>query len=271
VTRFLPALLLLGILAVPVSAAEPVPCQLGGPAGTASVLRVDVPHGSRSLALRITSPAPPPTVTSRTSWHLATQVAVLRADSGALVATRVVQTGSNPRALAVTGSGHATRVDVPGPGFPFTHVGASVPPYLGPGRYLLVAYGTDGSAALPNPGWAAEASFGTAVTCAPLHVATRLVDRDQTTFTGGTQVSPLTGSGTAATWRLKERYVVGFADAATQGVGEATLRGSFPRGRTVSVHNGLAAFSAGSGTYRFAANWSGSFPLVLVCSLAFTP
>jgi hypothetical protein len=270
------AVLVLGLATVPATAAEPSPCQLGGPAGTASVVRVDLPHGSPSLALRVTSPTTPTAASAagtRASWHLATQVAVVRVGTGSLVASRVVQSGSSPRAVALSAQGRDVRQDTPGPAAPFVHAAAAVPPYLAAGRYLLVAYGTDGSPALPNPGWSAEASFGTEVTCVPLRVRTSLVDRDQTTFTGGTQLTAYgagTGTGGTTTWRSSERYVVGFGDAATQAVGQAHLRGVLPRRRVLDVRDGLRAFSGTSGTYAFTADWSGAFPLVLVCALGFT-
>lgn len=273
-----PVVLLVGAgLAPAVTAAEVRPCAMAGPAGTASVLRVDLPHGSPSLALRVTTPTrladvSPQSVGNGGGWHLATQVALLRVGTGALVASRVVQVGSSPRAAVVAAGGQQVRAALPAAVAPFRHVGAVAPDHLGPGRYLLVAYGTDGSPALPNPGWSAEASFGVPVMCVPLRVGVTVLDRDQSAFTGGTQVTGYgAGTGTGATsWQSRSRYAVGFVDAATQLAGDATARGTLPGGARVEVRNALRGFASGRGSYRFTAGWTGAFPLVLVCAIAFT-
>ena len=271
------ALLVGGPLAQVAPAAEVRPCALAGPAGTASVLRVDLPHGSPSLALRVTTPTrlvdvSPRSVGSSGGWHLATQLALLRADTGALVASRAVQVGSGPRAVVLAAGGQAARRDLPAVPAQFRHVGAVAPAYLSPGRYLLVAYGTDGSPALPNPGWSAEVSFGVPVTCAPLRVGVTLLDRDQTAFVGGDQVTSYgagTGAGTTS-WHSRSRYLVGFVDAATQVAGDAHAVGALARGTRVEVRNEVRAFASGPGRYRFTADWTGLFPVVLVCAVSFT-
>lgn len=267
--------LALGGAVVPAIAADIVPCQLAGPAGTSSIVQVDLPHGSPSLALRVTTAAPDSaqTMGRSGSWHLATQVAVLRASNGRLVAHRAVQFGSTPRSAVATTSGKDMRVDAPATPAPFRHVGASVPAYLPAGRYLLVAYGSDGSPVLPNPGWAAEAAFGVPVRCVPLHTTATLLDRDQTSFSGGTQLTAPgigIGTGTRMTWQPRQHFVVGLADTGTQAAGDAHLTGVLPDRRKVEVRNALQPFSGGPGTYQFSAEWTGAFPLVLVCALAFT-
>lgn len=273
----LSALLVGAALASPASAAEVRPCTFAGPAGTASVLRVDLPKGSPSLALRVTTPTrlvdtSPQSVASSGGWHLATQIALLRAGTRALVASRAVQVGSSSRALVLETAGQRVSAAVPAVPAPFRHVGAVVPAYLSPGSYLLVAYGTDGSPALPNPSWSAEASFGAPVTCTPLRVGVTLLDRDQTAFTGDTQLAAYgAGTGAGATsWQTRSRYVVGFVDAATQFAGDAQVLGSLPRGARVEVRNGVRSFASGGGTYRFSASWTGAFPVVLVCAATFT-
>jgi len=273
--RLLPALLLLGLLVKPAPAAEPSPCQLAGPAGTASVLRLDLPRGSRSLALRVTTDAGAANQSAgRTgSWHLATQIAVLRASDGRLVAHRAVQLGSSPRAVVVSSGEADVRAAVPAVPAPFRHTAASVPPYLPAGRYLLVAYGTDGSPAVPNPGWSAEASFSVPVTCAALQTRTSVLDRDQSSFTGGTQIGTYgagTGTAVSTTWSSRERFVVGLVDAGVQAVGTARLVASPPRSKRVLAEDALQPFAGSAGTYRFTADWTGAFPLVLVCAVAFT-
>jgi hypothetical protein len=253
--------------------ADPVgTCTLAGPAGSASVVRIDLPRGAPSLAMRITtsstlSPTDPSLVGGRKSWHLATEVALLRLRDGALVAHRELQTGSSPRRLAVSAGGQDLRADVLGPGLPFKHWGGFVPDFLGAGSYLLVAMGTDGDAAVPNPGWSAEATFGAPVACLPATVRSSVFDLDQSAFRGGTQVSavgPGAGRGTAATLPVAQSWVVGMVDAETQGPGDVTVRVG-----SLTVRDALRPFSGRRGRYHLHADWTGAIPLVLVAGVTF--
>lgn len=251
-------------------------CTLAGPAGSASVVRIDLPRGAPTLAMRITtssalSPTDPSLVGGRNSWHLATEIALLRLPDGALVAHRELQTGSSPRRLAVSAGGRDTRADLVGPGLPFKHWGGFAPDFLRPGSYLLVAMGTDGDAAVPNPGWSAEAAFGAPVTCLPAPVRTSVFDLDQSAFRGGTQVSALgpgAGRDTAVTLSVARSWVVGMVDAESQLAGDVTVRLTTPRG-TVSVQNALRPFAGRRGRYLLRADWTGAVPLVLVAGVAF--
>ena len=252
-------------------------CTLAGPAGSASVVRIDLPHGAPSLAVRITtstalSPTDPSLVGGRKSWHLATEVALLRLRDGALVAHRELQTGSSPRRLAVSAGGQDTRADLVGPGLPFKHWAGAVPDFLAPGSYLLVAMGSDGDTAVPNPGWSAEATFGTPVGCLPASVRTSVFDLDQSAFRGGTQVSavgPGAGSGTAATLSVTRSWVIGMIDAESQAAGDVTVRISSPQRKVSTVENALRPFAGRRGRYQLRADWAGAVPLVLVAGVAF--
>jgi hypothetical protein len=243
------------------------------------VVTLDLPRGAPSLALRITTPvslATTPTATTvggRSSWHLATLVAVVRASDGLLVASRGLQSGSWGRRLGVTAAGTEVRHELVGPTAPFTHAGGTVPDHLAPGRYYLVAMGADGSPALPNPGWSVDVDLGVVAPCVATATRTTVVERDQTDFTGGTQVTGYgggLGQGTAVSVPQRQRFFVGMADAQTQLAGSATMSAALPRARLV-VTNGLRTFSAGPGTYRVSADWSGAFPLVLLAGVGFTP
>jgi hypothetical protein len=252
-------------------------CTLAGPAGSASVVRIDLPRGAPSLAMRITtssalSPTDPSLVGGHKSWHLATEVALLRLPDGALVAHRELQTGSSPRRLAVSGGGQDARADLVGPGLPFKHWGGFVPDFLRAGSYLLVAMGTDGDAAVPNPGWSAEAAFGAPVACLPAPVRTSVFDLDQSSFRGGTQVSALgpgAGAGTAANLTVAHSWVVGMVDAESQAAGDVTVRLTNPARSVSTVHDALRPFAGRRGRYLLRADWTGAVPLVLVAGVAF--
>jgi hypothetical protein len=272
------ALLLIGAALVPSARADSATtCPLAGPAGSASVVRIDVPHGARSLAMRITtptavSPTDPTLAGGRSSWHLATQIALVRLRDGALIAHRELQLGSSPRRLAISAQGRDVRADLLGPGLPFKHTGGYVPDLLAPGSYLLVAMGTDGSRAVPNPGWSAEAVFGAAVSCVPAAVPTTVFDLDQSAFSGGTQVSavgPGVGQGTSTQLNANRSWVVGMVDAQSQVAGDVSVTVTAARHPAVTVHDALRPFSGRGGRYGLAADWVGAVPLVLVTAVAF--
>ncbi|MFN2539290.1 MAG: hypothetical protein ABR549_14240 [Mycobacteriales bacterium] len=274
------ALCLAGTSLVPSAQADPVrSCTLAGPAGSASVVRLDLPHGAPSLAMRITtssalSPTDPSLAGGRNSWHLATEVALVRLRDGALIAHRELQLGSSPRRLALSAGGADVRADIVGPGLPFKHSAGFVPDFLGPGSYLLVAMGSDGDPALPNPGWSADAAFGAPVSCLPASVPTTVFDLDQSAFRGGTQVSavgPGAGQGTGVTLTARHSWVVGMVDAASQAAGDVTVRIVNPQHRVSTVHNALRPFVGRRGTYRLGADWVGAVPLVLVAGVTFDP
>jgi len=272
------ALLVSGATLLPSAhAAVATTCTLSGPAGSASVVRIDLPQGAASLAMRITtstalSPTDPALTAGRNSWHLATQIALVRLRDQGVVAHRELQLGSSPRRLAISAAGRDVRADAPGPGLPFKHTGGYVPDAVAPGSYLLVAMGADGSAALPNPAWSAQVVFGAAVSCLPAAVPTTVFDLDQSAFSGGTQVSaagPGLGQGTSAVLNPKGTWVVGMVDAQSQGAGDVTVNVSAPGRATVTVHNALHPFTGRRGPYRLRADWMGAMPLVLVTGVAF--
>lgn len=270
------SLSLLASLAAPSHAATPV-CALAGPAGTATVMRVELPAGAPSVAMRITTPTSlsataPWVLGGRSSWHLATQVALIRARDGRLVAHRELQLGSWPRRVALSASGQSEHADAVGPGLPFKHTGGVVPDHLDPGSYLLVAFGSDGDSALPNPGWSAEVTFGVPAACLASTVGTHVFDADQTTFRGGTQVSALgPGIGTGTVWSapLAHSLVLGMVDAQSQLVGDADVRVAPPRVPPFVVHDALRPFVGRAGRWRFEAQWQGAVPLVLVSGVTF--
>ena len=261
------------------TAAGSTTCRLGGPAGTASVLRLDLAHRTSGLALRVTTPTslgsrPSDVAGGRSSWHLATGVAIVRARDAHIVASRLVQSGSSPRRVAVSAGGHDIRSDTVAPGAPFNHVGGSVPPELPAGHYYLVAYGADGGSAQPNPWWSAEVTLGARIGCQSIHAAPRVFDRDGSDFTGGTQVSAYGAgyaAGSALRMDLSKGLVVGMIDAESQLAGSVQVRYRSPTGQGGRVQNSLAGFAGHSGRYDFTADYAGAFPLVLVSGVVFRP
>jgi hypothetical protein len=261
---------------VPARADLPSTCAFGGPAGTFSVAQMSLPAGAPQLAMRITTPAQTPTeptalVGGRTSWHLATGVAVVDARTGRLVASRYVQSGSSPRRVVIAQGGtQVVREDVVGPGAPFNHQGGTGPDSLRRGNYYVLAFGSDGDARLPNPWWSAEITFGGTTSCVPFDVRGAVYDHDQTDFTG-TQVSaygPGEGSGLGATWTCPHRLLFGVLDAASQLAGSSTLSLRSPDGRRHAVTNALVSFTGGRGRYAMTGSYQGLFPLLLATAMS---
>jgi hypothetical protein len=259
------------------SATGSTTCLLGGPAGTASVLRLVLPRSASTIALRVTSPTSLGARSSdifggRSSWHLVTGLSIVRASNDQLVASRFVQSGSSPRRLALSAAGLDERVDLLAPGAPFNHVGGDAPDVLPGGVYYAVAFGSDGDRALPNPWWSAELTVGAPVDCTPLAVGAEIFDHDATDFRGGQQVSAY-GAGHAANARLDMRVprkvVVGMVDAERQLVGSVRVLYRLPRGVSRSVADRLTGFAGGPGRYSFTATYDGLFPLVLVAGVMF--
>lgn len=277
----LAAALLIGGLGVErvATAAASSTCHFGGPAGTASVVRIHLPQRTTGIALRVTTATslgsrPSDLAGGRSSWHLATGLTIVRAGSERLVASRFVQSGSSPRRVAVSAGGQDERADAVAPGAPFNHVGGTVPEALPAGDYYVVAYGADGDAAQPNPWWSAQLAVGADVACEPVRAVTHVFDRDGTDFTGGTQVAAYgAGYASGATLALPLRggLVVGMIDAERQFVGSAQVRYRTATGQGGRVEDELAGFSGRAGRYTFTADYSGVFPLVLVSGVVFRP
>lgn len=253
-------------------------CHLGGPAGTASVLRLVLPHRTTGVAVRVTTPTtvgsrPSDVAGERSSWHMATGIAVVDERTKQVVAARFIQSGSSPRRIAVSGAGQDVRQDVAAPGAPFNHVGGEVPAVLPGGVYDVVAFGSDGDPAVPNPWWSGQLSVGARVACDAVPATTRLFDHDGSDFTGGTQVSGY-GVGYAAGTRLalttpKDMNVVGMIDAERQFAGSVRVSYRPPHGQGGAVTDDLESFSGGGGRYTFTADADGVFPVTLVSGVAY--
>src|SRR4051794_2699991 len=151
------------VLVLLLAAAHPAParadtrCTFGGPAGTWHVARLDLPRGSDFLDLSITAAPPLTAAGDQADSHLAQAVGLPDARTGRLVAARVAYWGSTAR-VAVVRAGGRTVVDqeLTTPPAPFQHTSGAPVPYLSPGTYYAVAFGSDGDARLPNHPWGAE-------------------------------------------------------------------------------------------------------------------
>jgi hypothetical protein len=257
-------------------AQDPSTCTFGGPAGTFSVAKVDLPQGAPQLAVRITTPiqtAMQPTALAgdRSSWHLATALAILDAN-GRLLASRLQQSGSSPRRVVVTydGTGVAHQ-DFVGPGAPFNHQGGAAPDTLPAGTYYVVAFGSDGDARIPNPAWSAQVTFGRSISCLPLNLGGTVFDHDQTDFSGGTQIAAYgagSGSELGLRWHANHPLNLTLLDAATQLVGSSTLQLRGPDGRSATVTDGMGAVSGSRGTYTVRGAFRGAFPLLLAAGVS---
>lgn len=260
------------------TAAVSTTCHFGGPTGTASVVRLVLPRAS-DIALRVMTPTSfgersSDVVGGRSSWHLATGLAVVRASDRKLFGWRFVQSGSSPRRLVVSAAGHDVRAALVAPGAPFNNVGGHVPDVLPGGVYYAVAFGTDGEPTLPNPWWSAQLAVDARVDCIPLGADTQIFDHDATDFRGGEQVSAY-GVGHAANAQLDvlagHRVVVGMIVAERQLVGSVRVVYRLPRRVAGSISEGVRGFAGGAGRYSFTAAYDGAFPLVLVAGVMFLP
>ena len=261
------------------TAASSTTCHFGGPAGTSSVFHIHLARRTSGLALRVTTPTSLGSRASdlagdRSSWHLATGLAVVGERGRRIVASRFVQSGSSTRRVAVSAAGEDVRADVAAPGAPFNHVGGDVPPELPAGDYYVVAYGTDGDTAQPNPWWSAELTVGARIGCEAVATTQRVFDRDGSDFTGGSQAAAY-GAGYAAGSTLKMSLrpglVVGMIDAERQFAGSVQVRYRSATGQGGRVKNSLAGFAGTAGRYTFTADYDGVFPLVLVSGVVFRP
>jgi hypothetical protein len=270
-------LLVLALLLITVqparAGASDTACSFGGPAGSWHVARLELPRGSDSLDLSITAAPPVTAVGGRADTHLAQGIGILDAHSGALVAARVSYWGTTTRTAVVRADG-TTLVDqgLTTPPAPFQHSSGWVVPYLRPGTYYAVAFGTDGDARLPNYPWGAELRVRGKASCVPVGIG-QVFDFDSTDFGGGSQVTGYGAgvlSGERLTFRTPRRFVFGLLDAHTQLAGTARLAYRGPAGAGV-VKDDIVAFTSRAGALAFQADARGAFPIVEVAGVAFTP
>lgn len=265
-----------GTLGSPASASTT--CRVGGPAPSASVARLELPHGSALHALRLSVTRPSLPVGGRAAWHVAAGVGIVDAASGQLVTARVINVGSSSRRVVATLDGErVVYQDVPAPDAPFEHQGGTPVPSLPAGTYYLVGFGADGDRAQPSAGWTAELNLEESITCSRVGGGD-VFDVDHTEFSGGTQVSGY-GAGTTrdVSYELTtdRSLVFGLIDAATQltpttedsGMG-AEVDYDFG-GRRGIVRETIVPFAAMDRPLSFRARATGGFPLVLVSGVAF--
>jgi len=244
-------------------------CSFGGPAGTSRVLRLDLPTGSDFLTVSLTATRTTRPTGTADSWHLAAGVFVIDEATNRLVSYRISNDGTATRRTVVESDGDRV-VDqaAPGPDAPFRHEALAPVPGLPPGSYLVAAFGTDGSAAIPNDPWGGFVEVSGTHTCALLPAGT-IVDMNQNDFHGGTQIST-TGAAyvqdTTLDRSLSGDLVVGLMDASTEATGDATLDYAMPGG-TGRVRDDIIPFVAPSGSYSWTANLAGVAPIASIAAL----
>jgi hypothetical protein len=204
------------------------------------------------------------------NWHLGQGVFVIDEATRALVSYRISSEGSAPRRAVVAMNGSDPIVaDTPGPDEPFVHSDLVAAPGLGPGRYLVVAFGSDGSAAAPNDQWSGQVQLSGSHPCLPIGVG-ELLDVNHTDFRGGQQVSTYGVSamdGVSYSKTIDRDLIVGFMDASTQLAGDATLSYAMPGGRMGIVDDAIVPFVSSRGPHSWTASAHGVAPIVSVVAL----
>jgi hypothetical protein len=244
-------------------------CSFGGPAGTSRVLRLDLPTGSDFLTMSLTATRTTRPTGTTDSWHLAAGAFVIDEATQQIVSFRISNDGTATRRTVVENDGDRV-VDqaAPGPDAPFRHEALAPVPGLAPGSYLVAAFGTDGSANIPNDPWGGFVEVSGTHTCALLPAGT-IVDVNQNDFHGGTQIST-TGAayvqGAALARSLSGDLVVGLMDASAEATGDATLDYAMPGGAG-RVRDSIEPFAAAGGDYSFVARTSGVAPIISIAAL----
>jgi hypothetical protein len=256
----------------PARAADPTTrCSFGGPAGTSRVFRLSLPAGSSFLRVTQSGTRVSRPTGTTSSWHLATGVFVIDEATQRIVSHRISNEGTATRRTVVDAEGTGlprTDVTTPGPDTPFIHSDLSTVPGLAPGSYLVVAFGSDGDAALPNDGWGGYVEVSGAHTCEFLD-AGRILDVNHADFSGGTQVSTYGAGyvdGASLTRGLASDLVVGFMDAGTQVVGDAALDYAMPSG-TGTVQDAIVPFVSTGGPFEWTAHLTGVSPIVSIAGV----
>jgi hypothetical protein len=242
--------MLLAAVAAPAAQAEVTTCAFGGPTGTERHMRLHLPAGAQDLTLTLDAAAQTGGL-DRASRHLSVGLLVVDLATNEVVAHRVYHQGVNPRRVAVLADATGSlTVDAPGPGVPFEADGQEPVPGLPPGDYGVVAFGSDGGAALPNPFWSATITVSGRHTC-ETRGSTRVIDRDTTDATSGTAVAAgpaLYADAAQVEADLGGDLVVGLLSAFGGAGSEASVTFDHPS-RDGVVDNALVPFASDPGAF----------------------
>jgi len=235
----------------PAARAEVTTCAFGGPTGVQRHMQLHLPYGASDLTLELDASAQVPGGVSRASRHLAAGILVVDLATKKVAAYRIYHQGVGPRRAAVTADATGPlSVDVPGPGLPFEKDGQEPTPGLPAGDYAVVAFGSDGDTATPNPWWGARMTVSGSHSCTTSG-AGRIIDLDATDATSGTSVAAgpaLYAEGAAIEAQLGGDLVVGLLSAFAGAGSEARLAFSHPSGDGV-VENALVPFASAPGRF----------------------
>jgi hypothetical protein len=266
------ALVLTAAVGPPAHASDAIThCAFGGPAGTARVLRLVLPEGSDFLTVGLSGTHASRPAGTTASWHLATGVFVVDEATMRLASYRIASEGTATRRTVVESDGtRSADIVTPGPDTPFRHTTLAPAPGLAPGSYVVVAFGSDGSATAPNDGWGGFVEVAGIHDCSILPGGA-IVDLNHADFSGGTQVAT-TGlmhmDGATLTRDLAGDVVVGLMDASTQLAGTATLDYSLAGGVTGTVDDSIIPFLAPGGSFAWTAHVTGVAPTISIVALS---
>jgi hypothetical protein len=234
-------------------------------------LTLDLPQGSDFLGIELRGTRATRPARDGSSWHLAQGILVIDAETLEIVAFRIISAGSDPRRVQVRADG-TTYVDqaVTSPEAQLIHSEKKLVPDLPPGRYHVVAFGTDGGQALPNEWWSADLRVGGTHSCAA-RGSGQVFDYSHADFEGGTQVNagPVGyADGSTFSFSSEHSLVIGLLDAGVQGDGEAALDYSMPNDVTGTLEDELEPFVSTGGPHDFTARFSGLYGMVAIAGVA---
>ena len=248
-------------------------CSFGGPTPGWRATQITVPAGTE-VQLRLTGP-PPTTVGSANSSHFVQAIGVIDIATGRLVGAAAGSWGATGRSLMVRSGGDTlTQHEEPlvvRP--PVVRRSPSAVPPLRAGRYLVLAFGVDGSRALPNPPWGAELRVGpsASVTCGAVGSG-ELIDVDHTAFQGGTQLSASDVTVTRDSefrWNTRREFVFEVVQATAWPAGSARVLAALPDGRSLVVEDDIVPLATHRGSQILRADAQGP-ATVIVAGVAIT-
>jgi hypothetical protein len=213
-------------------------------------MQLHLPNGAPDLTVSL-GPAPQTTGSSRDSRHLSIGVLVVDLATHKVVAHNVYHQGVGPqRATLVSDATGPTTLGAPAPSLPFQSSDVAPVAGLPAGDYGVVAFGSDGGRALPNPFWSASITVSGQHDCRTAG-SDRIVELDATDGTTGTVAAAgpaLYADGGELGAALGGDMVAGMISAFGGLGGEASVAYDHPSGDG-EVTNEVAPFASAPGAF----------------------
>jgi hypothetical protein len=232
-------------------------CALGGPTPGARTIRLDLPHGSDGVSLRLRPP-------SQTGRRLVEGAFLLAARTHRLIAFVVAVNGARPERTIVRIGGRSVVDASGGVVAPFGRGEAAIVPDLRKGSYDLVGFGSGAAT-----DWGAELDVDGPHTCAVVGSG-RVFSRDASESSSGTTVDT---TGVAVvddapmSLRTTRPLVVGVMQATHEFAGHARLAYRTPTSHG-TVTDDIAPLLSTAGTYHWTASARAAIPVLAVAGAA---